>query len=109
MAHSSSVGPYAQCPPCPPWWRASSPAFVLCLTRPPEFWIGAMLEQQIRPLLVIEDSSESVTKPRCGQPRRHACLAHRVHIGTLFDEEFEERVPTAVRRAEQRVLAVGCG
>jgi len=65
-----------------------------------------MREQDVRPFLVIEHAAEAIAIAGRCQPRRHAGLVDRVHVGAFLDQQREERVPAAIRRAEQRVLAV---
>ena len=72
-----------------------------------ELRIRPVFEEQISALLVVEDAAEPVAESGCREPWRDARLADRVHVGALLDEQLKQRVPAAIRRAEERVLAIG--
>src|SRR5690242_12966893 len=85
----------------------ASSALHLCLTRLPELRIGAVSQQNVRAFLVVEHAAKTIAVPRRGKPRCDARFADGVDVRAFVDEQLQERVPSAIRGTEQRVLAVG--
>src|SRR5215475_7517028 len=82
----------------------SSSALVLCLTRPSERWIRSMPGKYVSALFVVEHAAQPIAISGGCQPRRDACFTHDIHFGTFFDQQFQQRVPSPIRRTEERIL-----
>src|ERR1700681_1768491 len=80
---------------------------ILGLAGVSELRVRVVLEQQIRPFLVIENATQPVALSRGREPRCHAGLADHIHIHPQIDQLRKQRVPSAVRRTEQSVFAEG--
>ncbi len=83
-------------------------ALILGLAGVSQLRIGAMLQQQIRAFLVIQDAAEPVALTGRRKPRRHAGLADRIHVHAQIDHLRQQRVPAAIGGTEQGVFAGGC-
>src|SRR3954468_6598768 len=70
----------------PAGWAPTSSTLDLRLTRFSELWIRAVPEEDVGALGVVEHAAQAIPVPRRGKPRRDAGLAHRVHVGALFDQ-----------------------
>src|SRR5262245_58443368 len=86
-----------------------SSALDLGLTRLSELWIRPVFEEQIRTLFVVQHTAEPVAEAGRSEPRRNARLADSVHVGAFVDQQRQERVPSTVCRAKERVLTIGGG
>ena len=82
-------------------------ALVLGFAGVAELRIGAMLEEQIRPFLVIQDAAEPVAEAGSRQPGRHARFADRIHIHAEIDQLRQQSVPAAICGTEQGVFTGG--
>src|SRR5262245_41982032 len=81
-----------------------SSALVLCLTRPSERWIRSMPGKYVSALFVVEHATQPIAISGGCQPRRDACFTDDIHLGTSFDQQFQQRVPSPIRRTEERIL-----
>src|SRR3982751_6658146 len=81
--------------------------FILGKARVPELWIRPALQQQTSPLLVVEDTAKPIALSRGGEHWRDSSPANRIYVHAEIDELGQERIPAAIGRAEQRVLAEG--
>src|SRR5262245_48301103 len=82
----------------------SSSALVLCLTRPSERWIRSMTGKYVSALFVVEHATQPIAISGGCQPRRDACFTHDIHLGTFFDQQFQQRVPYPICWADERIL-----
>ena len=64
--------------------------------------------QDVCARLVVEHSAQPVAECRRGEPGSDACFAHDVHIGALLDQQFKQRVPSAICRTEKGVFVKCC-
>src|SRR5262252_3939164 len=85
----------------------SSSALVLCLTRPSERWIRSMPGKYVSALFVVEHATQPIAISGGCEPRRDACFTHDIHLGTFFDQQLQQRVPSPIRRTEERILIEG--
>ena len=77
---------------------------VLSLTGMSELWIRAVSSENVGAIFVVENTAEPVAESGGCQPRRHACFAHDVHVRSVLDQQLEQRVPSAIRRAKQGIF-----
>src|SRR3569832_170607 len=105
--------PTARAPRLPQWSLQSDASFefsalVLRLARGPKIRIGAVLQQQFHALLVIKDPAQPIALPVRRAEGGHTRLADSIHVYAQIDHLREQRVPSAIRRTEQRVLVDRC-
>src|SRR5258708_1915623 len=77
---------------------------ILGLADAAEIRIRAMLEQQIHAVLIEEHSAEPVALPVRSSEWRDTGFANGVHVHAEIDHLCQERIPSAIGRAEQRIL-----
>src|SRR5215472_15795350 len=64
-----------------------------------------MLPQQLRAFLVIKHAAEPVAVTRRREVRRDSRFADRVHVHAQVEQLGQQRVPSAISRPKQGVLA----